>query len=173
MAVKRFTRFVRANPTITNGSTDPVTFPHPPTVQESGVGADAFGENLTAPAPRGTRFGNLLVTPGQDALGDMGGVVSMYLDALWRVADMWVQKVELVDADGNVLDTIFDDTTGIEADSNELVNLLKLIPITYGQGLMLTIYNDTGGDVTAPMVARFDIGLAAQQPELDAIADLS
>lgn len=121
--------------------------------------------------PRGSVKPNLLAAAA-DSLNSDAGIVSVHLAATLIATNVFLKEIDLVDANGAVLDTIFSDTVGLDGGITNLVaNALTGIPVLSGQGIKVTLHNGTGAPITgAPAgVARFDLGIDVQQPGTESV----
>lgn len=130
------------------------------------VGLDLGGP--TESAARGTVFPNLLSQSGTD-FQSQGGVVSASLSGtVVSGGNVSLTKVELVDAAGVVQATIYSDATGILITTTSLPSIAALlgrIPVQSYQALKVTLVA-SGAVADGLARARYDLGLNAQQPEV-------
>lgn len=155
--VTRVQRLVRpANVTIANAATGTITFAHPSTSDPNS-------------ALRGTKQ-RLGVTPSEPLgvqstmptlpLQDRAGYCSVTLDALWLLATVFLDRIELVDANGVVLETLFSAVgaglaMNVVANQDEITRLV----INSGESVRLALRNTSGGPLVGSGVGRYDLGI--------------
>jgi len=106
--------------------------------------------------------------PSTTDLEHHGGMVSVGLNAILGIATAFVRAIRLIDKDGNVLQSIYDDAVGIPANSTTAIALMKQIPVKTDEGIRLEVFNGSGGAlVLGGGTARYDLGINVQ------VADLS
>lgn len=153
-------------------------FPHPDTpdpavrgtVQTLGLGSQQTplegGSNSLPPSQAGD--------PSTTDLESHGGLVSLNVvgPAGLIAANVFLRALRLIDKDGNVLQTIYADSSvlpGVFPTNSAITDgLLRGIPVKNGEGVRVELYNNSGGALTnATLAARYELGLNVQ------VADLS
>lgn len=175
--VKRYTRYVKPADfaTVNNATSVVITYAHPIDAAGGAIfhlaSTQDASTTTTLAAPRGT-VNNSLLLASADAQASLAGIVTVKLPATLVATNIFLTKIELVDKDGNLLDTIFSSTTGLDGGITNLVaNALTGIPVNSGEGVRVTLLNSSGGGITgaAAGVARFDLGVDVQQPDTQSV----
>lgn len=112
----------------------------------------------------GTSYFKGLTTIDPNNKGDLAGKATVTLDAAWLAAGVTLRKVEMVDANGTALHTVFDDSTGIPGnDTTTLAAILNDLPVGADEHIKLTLNNATGGNLSASARGVFDLGINISQ----------
>lgn len=118
----------------------------------------------TVSAQRGTVFPNLLAQPATDFQTQAGVVSAKFNGTTQSGGNVSVTKVQIVDKDGVVKATVMDDATGVKLNDTAIPALLGRIPCGAYEALRLTLVATAAAAGQA--IARYDLGLNAQQPEV-------
>lgn len=178
MTVQRTVRVVQASANIADGTSGTLDFLHP----TSGVTAFRGGVKTLGINPNAPEGGADSLPPSQandepiTLLDDLGGYVSCAFYGNYLDADADLTGVWLIDRDGNVVETIFDNTGGglaigdaTPAQTPLVTEMLRHLRVENSQGLRVRVANGTGG----PIGATVDAGGARAEFHLGINADVA